>query len=175
MVYTPGWYRFIGGGQDSEENRRFYEEMGLSYDADEATGAMKFVYSWTIIMFLGLLAYGTFVLLMGRSVLGLIVLCAVFAQFSLLQILLCGQGAISSDNRQLEDTVYGWYGQSGVRQVYTDFGIFLFSASFGIIFTIHSIVRHFMSRREGASAKVNEEVHHEEGYSSPPAVYKNLD
>jgi hypothetical protein len=175
MVYTPNWYSFIGGGQNSEENRRFYEEMGISYNPDEPSGAMKFVHSWTIIMFLGLLVYGTFVLLTGRSVLGLIVLCAVFAQFSLLQIVLCGQGVISSDNRQIEDTIYGWWGQAGVAQVYMDFGIFLFCTVFTVIFTIQGIVRICMSRRVGTSSKLDDEVDHEQGLSSPPAVYRNLD
>jgi hypothetical protein len=175
MVYTPSWYRFIGGGENSEENRRFYEEMGISYDPDEPSGAMKFVYGWTVVMFLGLLIYGSFVLLTGRSVLGLIVLCAVFAQFSLLQILLCGQGVISSDNRDLEDTVYGWYGQAGVLQVYTDFGMVIFCAGFCIIFAIHGLVRIFMARRAGSSAKVDEsDVEHEQGFTGP-GVYKNFD
>jgi hypothetical protein len=176
MVYTPSWYRFIGGGENSEENRRFYEEMGISYDPDEPSGAMKFVYGWTVVMFVGLLIYGSFVLLTSRSVLGLVVLCAVFAQFSLLQILLCGQGVVSSDNRQLEDTVYGWYGQAGVLQVYTDFGMVIFCAGFCIIFAIYGLVRIIMARRAGSSAKVDEsdDVEHEQGFTGP-GVYKNFD
>jgi hypothetical protein len=121
-----------------------------------------------------LLVYGSFVLLTGRSVLGLIVLCAVFAQFSLIQILLCGQGVISSDNRQLEDTVYGWYGQAGVLQVYTDFGMFLFCTGFCLIFAIHGLIRICASRRAGSSAKIEEETDSEQGFT-PPAVYKNLE
>jgi hypothetical protein len=175
MVYTPDWYRFIGGGQNSEEDRRFYEEMGINYNADEPSGAMKFVHAWTIVMFVGLLAYGAFVLLTGRSLLGLIVLCAVFAQFSLLQIVLCGQGVISSDNRQIEDTIYGWWGQAGVAQVYLDFGVFLFCTVFGVIFSIQGILRICMSRRAATSSKLEDEVDHEQGLSSPPAVYRNLD
>lgn len=176
MVYTPDWYRFIGGGTRNEEDRRFYEENGISFNYDEPTGAMKFVYSWSIIMFLGLLVYGSFVILTGRSVLGLVVLCAVFAQFSLLQILLCGQGVISSDDRDLEESIYGWYGQSGVLQVYTDLGYFVFCASFCLIFAVKGLVSIVLARRGGGAGSSAKDAgaDEEEAYSAP-AVYKNLE
>lgn len=129
----PTWYRFLGGM--TEDDRRFQEEMGAENVNSE--GALTFVYVWTTLMFLGLLLYGGFVLYKQRAVGGVIVVMAILTQFALMSMVLLAHGVILTDDRDLEDSVYGWYGQFAVLMVYTNFWYIMFC----VIFTVALVLR----------------------------------
>jgi hypothetical protein len=128
--------------------------MGMQ---DETSGALKFVHSWTTIMFFGLLAYGVFALYRGSSTvypMGLVVSMFVFAQFCLLMMIVVCQGVISTENRELEESVYGWYGQMGVLMVYSDFWYLLHCLIFIVVFTLRFGVAKIIQRRsQGADTR----------------------
>lgn len=175
MAYTPSWYHFIGGRSDGDQDRRFYEEMGMSMSADTPTGTMRFVYTWSILMFVGLLAWGSYVIVTQKALGPLIVLLVVYAQFSLLNLLIIGQGAITTDNRDLEESVYGWYGQFSVLLVYAEFWYILHCLIFMVVFSGIALVHWWHARRnpKAASEGEGEEVEDNGDYTSP-GVYKNM-
>ena len=105
-----------------EEDERQREEMGLGQNE----GSMKFVYTCTILMFIGLSIFGLRSLYMGKEKSGIIVALLIFGQFSLMNLLTTVQGTIETDNRFFEDSVYGWYGQWAVLVAYTDFWLMIF-------------------------------------------------
>jgi hypothetical protein len=127
---VPNWYLFLGG--QTEEGRREMEEQGNMGN----TASLNFVYTWTILMFGAIVLFGTMILLRTNTVgatSGLLVLLIVFFQFVLLNMLLLVQGVIQTDGRALEDSVYGWFGQTSILLVYTDFWILLFCAAFTLV------------------------------------------
>lgn len=127
--YTPGWYQFLGGRIDQDSRDR--EMLGLS--VDENSGAIKFVYGWSIVIFLSVLAYGTYVFYKRRTVMGLNGLLAINMQYALLMIVVVPQGVIGGmDERSLEESAYGWYGQMGVLLVY----FFYAQLLFGVVFLV---------------------------------------
>jgi len=109
-IAFPGWYAAIGGR--TEEDRREREEVVGS--ADEAPGAVKFVYTWTLIVFIGMLIFGGITIFQRKPVTPLIVIMLIIGQFALMQLFLLGQGVIATEGREMEDSVYGWYGQLAV-------------------------------------------------------------
>jgi hypothetical protein len=135
-------------GGVTEEDDRMREEMGL--DRNTTSGALKFVYLMTLLMFLGVLIYGGFVLFEKRRnhVLPLIVLLLVMAQFCFLNMLLLGQGVISTDDRDLEDSVYGWYGQFSVFLVYADFWFFLFGIIFACVLSLRMLWQRYQEKKQ---------------------------
>jgi hypothetical protein len=158
-IELPGWFRFLGG--HSEEEERFYEENNLEAPG---TGAMRFVYSWYLIMFIGLLAFGGYIIFKKSPSLGLLVtLMAVFAQFSILMMVLLVQGAISTDDRDLEESPYGWYGQTGVLMIYSSFWSFLYCLGFGIALVIRA---RLAARNENEKEEISEEAATEENAST---------
>jgi hypothetical protein len=148
--YTPGWYSTLGGRYDQEDMNR--EEMGSSFDNDP--GALKFVYAWSLIIFISLLIYGTVVFYKRRSSMGLTMMLAFLTQYSLLVLLLLPQGVIETDNEQLEGSVYGWYGQIAVLMVYSNFAQFLFAPIFIIIVSVKAGVERLLADN---SAKADKE------------------
>jgi uncharacterized Tic20 family protein len=127
---VPNWYLFLGG--QTEEGRREMEEQGNMGN----TASLNFVYTWTVLMFVAILLFGTMILVRTNTVgatSGLLVLLVVFFQFLLLNMLLLVQGVIQTDGRALEDSVYGWFGQTSILLVYTDFWILLFCTIFTIV------------------------------------------
>ena len=116
------------GGVNEEEDRRAKEEMGISTDAP--TGAVKFVYSWSIIILVALLVYGTFVLFKRRSLAYAGVALAFITQYSLLMLILLPQGVITTDDRDLEESVYGWYGQLPVLMAFFYYAQVIFGCVF---------------------------------------------
>mmetsp|Transcript_51041 Transcript_51041/g.153430 ORF Transcript_51041/g.153430 Transcript_51041/m.153430 type:complete len:300 (-) Transcript_51041:525-1424(-) len=152
-VTIPDWYIFLGG--KTEEMQRWTEENTGRRGAEaESTGAEKFVYAWTLVMFFSLVAYGTYALHKRHPATAIVVFLLIFAQFCLLQLILLAQGVISADDRDLEDSVYGWYGQAGVLLAYTNFWIVLFCAIFSVVF----IVKGFLERRGNGGTSQTEAV-----------------
>lgn len=139
---TPDWYRKIGGAL--ENDREFYEEMGIQ--APENSDELKFVYSWSLLMYFGLIAYGSYVVIKGKDLIGLVVALAIFAQFALLHMITLGQGVIKTDQEELKDTIYGWFGQLGVLMVYTDYAYIWFCIIFAVLFIVAGIAKSKSSR-----------------------------
>lgn len=126
--------------------------MGLGQNE----GSTKFVYAWLIVMFVGLTVFAMRSMWVGKDRLGVIVSLLIFGQFSLLNLLTSVQ-AIETDNRYLEDSTYGWYGQFSVLLAYTDFWImlhcFLAAAVLGLL--------RLLDRRASTAEAVQEDI---EGY-----------
>jgi len=158
QVQVPNWYLFIGG--QTEQDRRQQEENGQQAGS---SGALKFVYVWSLILFVLVLAYGVFVLYKRRPTLGLMILMLLFASFSLMNLLLMGQGVIETDGRAMEDSIYGWYGQLGVLMVYTDFWYMMFC----IVFVFALAVRMFLFRRSNKNANQGGEENAYQQYEAP--------
>jgi hypothetical protein len=133
----PTWYRFLGGM--TEDDRRFQEEMGVENVNSE--GALTFVYVWTMLLFIGVLVYGGFILYKQRAIGGLIVVMAILSQFALLSLILLAHGVILTDDRDLEDDVYGWYGQFSVLMVYTNFWYIIFCITFTVALLVRACCR----------------------------------
>lgn len=125
----PNWFFFFGG--KLEEDDREMEDMGVG----QSQANMKFVYLWTVFIFIGLAIFGWITLYKGRDRMGLIVALTIFCQFALLN-LITTVGAIGTDNRDLEDSIYGWYGQFSVLLGYTDFWMMLQTFGFAVVLAI---------------------------------------
>jgi hypothetical protein len=151
QLQYPGWFIFFGG--ETEEDQRWKEEQG---EFGESSGASKFVYAWSIVMFVTIILYGCFVLYTKRAVGPIVIMLCMFLQFSIMAMILLCQGVIDTDERDLEDTIYGFFGQMGVLMVYSFYSYLWFS----VIFTIAFVARAFWERhkkRNGAEAEANKE------------------
>jgi len=126
---TPSWYSFVGGQYDTDSHDR--EMMGM--ELNHNSGALQFVFAWSIILFVGMLIFGTFIFWRKRSVAGLAVIMALMTQYALLLLVLLPQGVITTDNRELEETPYGWYGQLSILMVYFYFAQCIFSIVFAVL------------------------------------------
>lgn len=153
---VPYWYIFIGG--HTEEERRDMEEQGIT----TTSGALQFVHWWTMLLFTVIVVYGVLVLThrnsTGASSGGMALILFLFVQFLLLQILMLGQGVILTDGRAMNDSVYGWYGQTGVLMAYTNFWLLLY----GIVFMTAFAIRMIWQRRQTKQQKmiiVDENLH----------------
>lgn len=148
QIVLPDWYMFLGGVSEEEDRER--EERGLN--ADAATGAIKFVYSWSLLTFIALVGYGGWVMHKGQSPTILLVSLGIFLQMALISLVLLPQGVISTEGRQMEDSIYGWYGQMSVLMVYTDFAYILFSVILGGLVGAYA----YVTRRNEATTDVAE-------------------
>jgi len=142
-VQVPNWYLFIGG--QTEEQRRQAEENGEL--GQTTAGALKLVYWWTLLLFCLIVAYGAAVLIKGKDARATVFCLLLFSQFALMLLLLMGQGVIASDNRDLEDSVYGWHGQMGVLLAYTSFWMVLYCLVFTVALTVRLLLQHRQNKR----------------------------
>jgi hypothetical protein len=116
---------------------------GDSSDTNANAGALKFVYAWQLIMFVGLLAYGALVLFKFRGPLAqsrmalwsLLLLLLGWMNFSFLFMWLLANGSIYTEGRELE-TVGGFYNQFSVLLFMTQFWYLLWSLCFSIALAI---------------------------------------
>lgn len=159
--FTPGWYASLGGRFDSAEQEPEQERMVSSFD--ENSGAVKFVYAWSLVIFVSLLFYGTFVILTRRSVQGLVLSLGLITQYSLLMLILLPQGVIRNNDEALERSSYGWYGQMAVLMVFFNFAQVLFGPIFMIL---TSAMAAYQSSVEAEPANKVED----DGFSYKPAV-----
>merc|ERR1712228_273607 len=97
---------------------------GMTSDSE---GSIKFVYSWTLVMFFALIFFGFRVLHKEKDRVGLIALLILYINFLLLNLLTVVNGVIETEARKMEESVYGWSGQWGVLVAYTDFWFLLHS------------------------------------------------
>ncbi|KAL3796317.1 hypothetical protein ACHAWO_008986 [Cyclotella atomus] len=153
----PGWYTFFGGTVQTEGEGR-EAEMNMN---SSSNGAMKFVYSWNIIMFIGVSIFGYRTLANGKDRTGLIVALLIYAQFSLMNLMCLTQGSIETDNRFLENSIYGWFGQWSVLVAYTDFWMFLHSTIFA--FVLGMIQLYNRNQTEEVKNVADEDLYVQEG------------
>jgi len=153
QMQFPGWFVFFGG--QTEEDQRWKEENGQ--DLSESSGAMKFVYAWSMVMFISILFYGGYVLVKKRPVGPLLIMLCMFVQFAIMAMVLICQGVLLTDDRDLEDSVYGWWGQLGVLIVYTCTAYLWFCVIFAIAFLGRAFYQR-LARRDGDTNKVDSEA-----------------
>ncbi|GAX29322.1 hypothetical protein FisN_16Hh244 [Fistulifera solaris] len=115
-IYTPNWYNYLGGKYDDIASRD-REALGMDSSV-ENSGALRFVYTWSVLVFLAVLAYGSYVFYKRQPLMTLNVMMGLVWQYALLLMIVMPQGIISTEERDLERNVYGWYGQMGVLMVY---------------------------------------------------------
>ena len=156
QITYPGWFVFFGG--QTEEDNRWREENGENLS--ESTGAMKFVYAWSIVMFVSILFYGGFVFYKRRPVGPLLIMLFMFLQFAILTMVLICQGVLKTDDRDLEDSIYGWYGQIGVLIVYTGAAYLWFT----FIFAVALIARAFWLRHQVSKEAAGTEAEMSDSY-----------
>lgn len=142
----PTWYINMGGELGDDEMNRAREEQGLS--SDEATGPLKFVHRFTIFLFVALLAYGAVAMYFKQFLVPVYVAMGVFAVMSALQIIVLTQGVIKTDEREMENSIYGFYGQLGVLMVYANYAYFWFAIVFGVIFGAKAFAEYKLSSVE---------------------------
>lgn len=164
-ISVPFWYRFIGGvtEQDQRNREEQRKEQGYSEESSQATTQLRWVYAWMIVMFVGILLHGMYVMVRKQSTIGLRFGLFLYGQFCVLSILLIGQGVIQSDQRELEDSIYGWYGQLGVLMVYTNYWLALFCLVFIVLLQIRAII---LSRRERMQMNKANDVEPDQGNST---------
>lgn len=140
----PGWFQFMSGrSSQSEAMRRWQEEnTGVRQEDDDdrnqgkATAGEIFVAVYMILVVLATVVYGTMRLYesglhnIGKDRLtGLIVALVLVMNLLFLNLLLM-PSLVSVEDRMMEESVYGWYGQIGVLMAYIDFYGLLFCAGF---------------------------------------------
>ncbi len=159
MQEVPGWYVILGGTENSEEMQRWKEEQtGVRAEdamGNPAEGGLKFVYTVTLLLFIALVGYGAFNLggVERKPRANLFALLIITAIVAFMNLIMTAQGVISSDDRDLENSYYGWYGQMGVLLAYTDFWFMLFSLAYLIAFRVSSYLeQREASQKEGAGA-----------------------
>lgn len=138
----PNWYLFLGGLEQSEEMSQWKEEnTGVRNASTGPSAGIEFVYVSTLLLFTALFAYGAMTIAKKQSTSNLVVFLVVAASISLMNLVGSAQGLVSSDDRDMEDSYYGWYGQMGVLIVYTNFWIMLFSIGYLIAFRVRSYLK----------------------------------
>jgi hypothetical protein len=167
----PGWYIFLGGAEHSEDMMRWKEQnTGIRASSSAgSSGGVKFVYVMTLLLFSALVVYGALTLGKKQPVLNLEAFLVVAATVALMNLVITAQGVISSDDRDMEDSYYGWYGQMGVLVAYTNFWIMLQCLGFLVAFRIRS----YLERRAGEKEDLGDEyaehnVTAYHNYNAPP-------
>lgn len=139
----PNWFWKLGGS--TEEERRDREEF---FGGDTTPMAVRLVHAWTNLLFAGLVIYGAVALVRGNNLNSVRTAFFIFLQFAVMVMILLPQGAITTEEREMEDSVYGWYGQLGVLMVYQDFWYAIFSV-FALFFLTARMI--YMQRQMKAS------------------------
>lgn len=154
----PSWFIFFGGETEQmqrwrEENNEDGAEGGRRNQSAASGGALNFVYFLTLGLFLTLVVFGAMIIkkrntptssTTGAGSLMNMTHLTVFLVITMiigLMNLIMTVGILSSgDEKDNEDSYYGWYGQTAVLVAYTDFWMMLFSFSFLIAFQIKNYI-----------------------------------
>jgi hypothetical protein len=131
---VPNWYRFMGGV--TEEDRQAREQAGMQAMSSDPFGTIRFVYAWTLVLFVVLVLYGL-VAVSRQHNLNTVRWCLFqSANVALLVMLLCVQGVIETDDQAMHGSIYGWHGQLAVLLVYSCFAYLIFSLVAAIAISI---------------------------------------
>lgn len=156
QVTVPKWYRYIGGtfsGDEDREQEAIWgdnreRENDMSMYGNVETGVIEFIYAWVIIMFVCIVLHGCIVLIRNRPTNGIRLSTFMFIQFLFLIILIIGQGVIKTDERDLENNVYGFYGQLSILLLYTCCGFFIFCIILHIALHIRALIIHYYYQKK---------------------------
>ena len=143
----PTWFKFLSGSNsDSEAMRRWKEENTGQRQEDDrdreegrSTGGEIVVAIYMVFATLAVVVYGANRLYqsggdtVADNVKGPIIALILLANLLILMLLLVSK-LVSVEDRMMEDSVYGWYGQVGVLIAYISFWGLLFSVSFLVAF-----------------------------------------
>lgn len=144
----PKWY-FLFGGNPEELQRWEEDNTGVraeeNGDANANSGGMVFVYIMTLGLFLTFVGYGAVSFAQKHCPKNLMKFLALIFIVALSNAILAVQTMINQDEKDLEDSYYGWYGQVGVLLACTYFWIVIFCVGF-----MTAIVgKHFWDKRNG--------------------------
>lgn len=129
---APLWYIFLGG--KTQKMEEWEEKHGHESHANAFVyGGLGWAYLLTLVLFFGLLSFGVSTFKKEGSIVELRAVIIATAVIALMNMIL-SVGLISSDEEDLNQYYYGWYGQMGVLMVYTNFWIMFFSVAFAIFF-----------------------------------------
>lgn len=142
----PAWFQLMSGSSgQSEAMRRWQEEnTGVRQEDNEeeakATAGEIFVTIYMMLAVLAMVTYGINRLYQGGlenlgndGVKGLVVALVLVLNLLFLNLLLA-PSLVSVEDRMMEDSVYGWYGQIGVLMIYISFYGMLFCTGFLVAF-----------------------------------------
>jgi cbb3-type cytochrome oxidase subunit 3 len=131
----PNWFLWMGG--QTEEMQRWKEEnTGRRAEDEEGNSAGQVVVVvWMMLLFAAVLSYGAYTLYHRKPRFGLVVAMVVVAQILVLNLLLL-PSLLSTEGNMFEDSIYGWYGQTGVLMVYVDFWALVFTLGFLVVFYV---------------------------------------
>lgn len=154
-AYAPRWFSGWGGYNGGSGDRGASRDGGASRAGSSAS--LKFVYAWQLVLFLGLLVYGTLMMVKvarGASrplaLQSLLILTFLWMNFSFLSMWMLANGAILTGGRQIEENG-GFYTQFSVLMFMTDFWYTLW----GLIFTIVFATKSFQHRVDGLENSSN--------------------
>ena len=119
-----------------------------------------------VLLFLGILVYGTVTLYKKANKAPLIATLLFFSNFCLLTLIMAGQGLISSEGRMFDESIYGWYGQMGVLITYQAFWFLCYTAAFATAFGILGCT----DKGREYDDKEDDEVEMSRGYSAQPSA-----
>ena len=169
-MQVPSWYLFLGGTTD--EQRRDARDNGFTTDAP---GGLKLVYAWTLTLFVLLIAYGAAVVVRRKDMRVVVFGLFLLLQFVILMLVLVAQGVIETDERDLEDSIYGWNGQWGVLLAYTAFGIIVYNFVAILALFLRMWLEHRQNKKleqqaakeESENAEMNNTVTNYKEYEEP--------
>jgi len=129
---APLWYIFLGG--KTERMQQWEEQNGHERHANAFVyGGLGWAYLLTLGLFFALLAYGVSIFKKEGSIAELRAVVVATAVIAFMNMIM-SVGLISTDDDDLNDYYFGWYGQMGVLMVYTNFWIMFFAIAFAIFF-----------------------------------------
>lgn len=119
--------------QQEQANQQYnqpswYNVWDHSTEEDGPSGALKFVYIWEMIMFVGIVAYGYNILHNKKSPYFLMGALVIWLQFTILSMFLLSDGSIVTEDKVMEQT--GFYGQFAVLMFITNASYAAFSLIF---------------------------------------------
>jgi len=157
----PSWYIAIGGGENSEEVRRWKEEnTGERMEDDEETSPTTgeiLVLTYMYLTLVGILGFGFYTFYQKKPLAPLKIGIWFLVQLIIVNVLLIPK-LISSEDRMWDESIYGWYGQVGVLMAYFDFWVGIFCISFLVLLHIQD------KKGSGSSTEQGTDSDEENGY-----------
>ena len=165
---VPAWYVFMGG--ETEEMQRWREEAegqgGRNGGASSSNAGLNFAYFLTLLLFVGLVAYGAKIIVKKEPMHNLTVFLIVAVVVGFMNLILSVNAISSGDDRDMDDSYYGWYGQTAVLMAYTDFWMMLFAFAFLGAFQIKNYVLNTRARADGRADELDDHHHKAADYQA---------
>ena len=158
-IQMPNWYKFLGG--TTEEQRRSARENG---ETTTTPGGLKLVYIWTLLLFVFLILYGSAVVIKRKDAKVVAFGFFLFLQLVTMLLVLVAQGVIETDERELEDSIYGWDGQVGVLLAYTAFGMIIYCVIAILALFLRMFLEHRQNKQQAAKEGLEVDNNSESNY-----------